>query len=102
MPSERKPKGHEPQSYGSNEEWLHGNTSQSVNGTQERADRPNDPSFYEPAHREPAPPSRDGAPDDSTTRGAEGATMDDGGSASFKVSTDSDQRKSFFRDRDYK
>ena len=49
--SEEK-KGNEPQSYGSEKDWLTGNTGQTVDGTPEKVER-EDEHFYH-SHREDA------------------------------------------------
>ena len=103
-----KPSGKEPQSYGSNGDWVSGKTSQSVERTQERVDR-HDERFYESRHD--ATPSAELGGEVNSVQAAESDAdpMDETappprvtGTAATRVGTDSDQRKSFFRDRDYK
>jgi hypothetical protein len=102
-------KGAEPQSYGSNGDWLSGKTGQTVEETPQRTDR-HDERFYESRHEIDPDSSKGGevnevqaaesdsdAPLQSKTSGSPATE-----SAGIGVSGDSDQRKSFFRDRDYK
>jgi hypothetical protein len=97
----------EPQSYGSNGEWLKGKTGQTVERTPERTDR-HDESFYESRHE--LPPDRSIGGKVGEIQAAESSDpMDETapapsvtGTASTRVATDSDQRKSYFRDRDYR
>ena len=108
MSENEKPRGGaEPQSYGSNADWVKGKTGQTVERTPQRTDR-HDEHFYESRHE--AVPDASLGGEVNSVQAAESDPVSGGAarpqgvvdSAATGVSTDSDQRKSYFRDRDYK
>ncbi len=96
----------EPQSYGSDKDWLHGTTAQTVEGTPHRTAR-HDEAFYEPsldanlssaAEAADAPVQRNhDTPQSGSPSRATGPTSLGG----KKVAESNATRQSFFRKRDY-
>lgn len=104
----RKTTGNEPQSYGSQEEWLRGRTGQTVNGTANTARR-HDEEFYE-NHRdsEQSAPAQGGLTSPVQLReaaaqpqGSDTDATEVTGTPTQKVSDGSEGRGSFFKNRDY-
>ena len=98
-------RGREPQSYGSEKDWLTGNTGGSVDRTQSKSDR-HDEAFYEPRHLdENSPGDRGGLVSDVQLQygaDAPGGRAEDGPSENgWKVSDSASGRSSYFRKRDY-
>lgn len=107
-PRNDKNAGNEPQSYGSSAEWLTGRTGQTVEGTPQRATR-HDEAFYEDRHQPARTDQADAggkvsevqlAESDSVPLPARSATAT--GSATRHADAGAEQRKSYWRDRDYK
>lgn len=94
----------EPQSYGSEKDWQTGRTDQSLEDTQEK---PRDEAFYEPRHQRDDSPGDTGgtrsplrAGDDSDPPASGGQVVPEP-QQSKRFSELIDERKSFFKDRDY-
>lgn len=105
MPEETRPQssGREPQSYGSNREWVSGKTGQTVDDTPEKISRVDEP-FYESRHEVNAKGS-DQAPSghysfESDPVAADTSAVEITGTG--KTKTHEGTRHSFFKDRDYK
>ena len=101
MSDEKKDAGRarEPQSYGSEKDWLEGKTDQTVENTPSRTSR-HDESFYDNRHEdEPT----DAAPDSGKERPAR--ALDTSSvplvRSGKKVAESNETRQSFFRSRDY-
>jgi hypothetical protein len=99
----KRPKTDEPQSYGSNRDWLEGTTAQTVENTPSRTSRHDEP-FYDSsldanessATEAPADPGIREPPKGSS-RGATGPVSAGG----KKVPESNETRQSYFRNRDY-
>lgn len=103
MADSKKPR--EPQSYGSDKDWLTGKTGQTVENTPDRVSR-HDEEFYESRHDSSESAAKEGgqqspkrddllntaAPDEATTE------VIDRASTSVSQTT---ERESFFKKRDY-
>lgn len=103
----KAPAGPEPQSYGSQQDWVRGETGQSVNDTQNSARR-HDEEFYDD-HRETeesrsprggltSPLQRE---DPLQAAGVDSASAEVVGTPIQKISERSDERHSYWKDRDY-
>jgi hypothetical protein len=98
----------EPQSYGSEKDWLTGKTGQTVENTPERTSR-HDEEFYESRHESeesPAPLGGKSSPqhsDPSPRKAVDNASTPVTGTGTTKVSdAAAGDRKSFFKKRDYR
>jgi hypothetical protein len=102
-PETRRTKGTEPQSYGSERDWLYGTTGQTVEGTPHRTSR-QDEAFYDPSHdakelsaseapalqsADPAPAARSGRATGPASRGGK------------KIAESNSTRQTYFKKRDY-
>jgi hypothetical protein len=101
---EKSRAGKEPQSYGSQEEWLRGRTGQTVNETPHTAER-HDEAFYEDRRDSEMSESPQGGLTSSEQKresaGRDVATTEVVRGSSHNVTGDSDERKSYFKARDY-
>lgn len=97
----------EPQSYGSEKDWLTGNTGQTVENTPNRTSR-HDEQFYDSKHEsEESPSPQGGTPspdrhDDAPRQAADKSSTPVTGTGTTKVSdAAAGDRKSYFKKRDY-
>lgn len=103
MTDSKRPK--EPQSYGSEADWLSGKTGETVQNTPNRVSR-HDEEFYEDRHQSKESEAPDGGmqtpkrADLKNAPAADQSKTEITGTATTKVSDASD-RKSFFKKRDY-
>lgn len=101
---EKKPTGrNEPQSYGSGEDWVEGDTGQTVEQTPSRTSRHDEP-FYESRHSADEASASE-APAETVAESSGGrdtAATPVLGSGGKKVSESNQTRQTFFRDRDYR
>jgi hypothetical protein len=104
---EPMPQSKEPQSYGSGPDWVTGRTGQTVEDTPHRTSR-HDEEFYEDRHLDDrSPGARGGLPNEvQRSEGVDFPQPDRSetpteGTGTTKVSDNSDQRTSWFRERDY-
>jgi hypothetical protein len=104
MADQKKPsRTDEPQSYGSDRDWLEGTTAQTVENTPSRTSRHDEP-FYDSSHDAHDASAAQGPADpgtrEGTGRGARGAVGPEslGGK---KVAESNATRQSYFRNRDY-
>lgn len=106
---ERDPKRpKEPQSYGSEKDWLTGRTDQEVNETASRTER-HDEEFYEPRHKSEDSPGNIGGTispqrlhDSADPRAEDTSEIPVEETNPPRVSDSLDGRKSYFKKRDYK
>lgn len=93
--------GREPQSYGSESDWLTGRTDQTVNRTPERASR-HDEEFYENRHDQSGEVTEGRTPAPDAESVASPEQMEEGASATTKVDETTGGRDSYFKNRDYR
>lgn len=106
--NQSKTSGNEPQSYGSQEEWLRGRTGQTVNETPNTARR-HDEAFYDDqrdGEQSEAPQGGLTSPIQRREAAAQPGRRDDAsvevtGTPIQKISEMSDERRSYWKDRDY-
>lgn len=92
--------GREPQSYGSESDWLTGKTGSTVQGTPQRTSR-HDEEFYESrTDLDGETPAAQTPPAEG--RGVKPVDTSDKPSTVTKAGGNLDERDSFFRERDYK
>ncbi|MFN2442331.1 MAG: hypothetical protein ABR517_06565 [Thermoanaerobaculia bacterium] len=91
----------EPQSYGSNEDWLEGTTDQTVENTPARTSR-HDEEHYENRHdRGPTETPDPGADEANSARSTRGAEVVGTGGRKIAESNQRRRNDGFFRQRDY-
>lgn len=97
----------EPQSYGSQKDWLHGKTGQTVDRTPHKSDR-HDEAFYDDRRTSETSEAPNGGmtspfqTSESELASRDTSATDVVGSGARKVATDSDRRVSYWRERDYR
>lgn len=94
-------RGREPQSYGSESDWLSGHTDQTVDSTPERSSR-HDESFYENRHDQDGEVTRGTAPAPNMEHVARPESPDDAEAERTKTDEAVGGRGSYFKDRDYR
>ena len=93
--------GREPQSYGSESDWLTGKTGQTVDDTPGRAAR-HDEEFYENRHEpEGETPAAAAETDEQENRAHPDTEAADGDAERTKAGEELGGRESYFKDRDY-
>lgn len=106
MPSKKnEQRGSEPQSYGSNRDWLEGTTGQTVDRTPEKSSRHDEEFYRDRRDSEHSAGSQGGVTPDHQRRDAQRSDTTRSeitGTGTTKVAADSDMRRSWFRERDYK
>lgn len=94
--------GREPQSYGSESDWLTGKTGQTVENTPERTSR-HDEDFYDSRNRhEGETPAADPEVTSDPVGGSSPVRTSDSPSTTTRAGDAVEERDSFFKDRDYK
>lgn len=92
--------GREPQSYGSESDWLTGKTGQTVDETPGRESR-HDEEFYESRHEQEGESPAAGGDVTDTERGVSPARTSDSPSTTTRAGDTVEERDSFFKERDY-